>query len=91
MAPVQKGVRDADVLNHLVMHASRLSTCASVCEEVRNIMRTRATLMNTAQPMDIGALAKGEGRREGARARRVTGERQGEWQAASGKPTRESE
>ena len=29
-----------------------------VCEEVRNIMLTRATLMNTAQPINIGALEK---------------------------------
>ena len=53
------------VLNHLVMHATRLNTYASVCGEVRNIMLTRATLMNTAQPMDIGALDKAKGRDRG--------------------------
>ena len=41
------------------MRASRLNTYASVCEDVRNIMLTRATLMNTVQPEDIG---QGEGR-----------------------------
>ena len=60
-ALVRIGVKDTDVLNHLVIHASRLNTYALVCTEVRIIMLTRATLMNTAQPMDIGALDTGEG------------------------------
>ena len=38
VALVQRGVKDIDVLNHLVMHASPLHTHAFVCEEVRNIM-----------------------------------------------------
>ena len=59
---VQRRVKAADVLNHFVMHASRLNTCASVCEEVRNIMFTRATLLNTAQPKDIRALEQGKGK-----------------------------
>ena len=45
-----------DVLSHFMMHASPLNTWGSVCEEVRDIKLTRATLMDTAQPMDIGAL-----------------------------------
>ena len=55
MAFVHRGVKDTDVLNHLVMHASR----------VRNIMLARATLMNTAQPMDIVALDRGKGNGKG--------------------------
>ena len=54
-APVQRGVKDTDVLNHL---ATRLNTNVSLCEEVCNIMLTRGTLMNTAEPMDSGALDK---------------------------------
>ena len=66
VALVHGGVKDTHVLNHLVMHATRRNTYTSVCEEVRNIMFTRATLLNTA-PMDIGAPDKEKGR-----ARRVT-------------------
>ena len=47
------------------MHATRLNTYASVCEEVRNIMQIRATLMSTAHPMDIGALDKEKGKEKG--------------------------
>ena len=65
VALVQKGVKHTDVLNHLVMHASRLSTNALVCEEVRSLMLTRATLMNTAQQVDIGALDKQKGKEKG--------------------------
>ena len=60
VALVQRGVTDTDAMNHLVMHATRLNTYASVCEEVRNIMLTRATLMN-----DIGALDKEKGKEKG--------------------------
>ena len=60
-ALVQRGVKDRYVLNHLVMHATRLNAYASVCEEVRSIMLTRATLMNTAQLMDSGAMDKAKG------------------------------
>ena len=48
VALVHRGLKDTDVLNHLVMHAGRLNTYALVCQEVRNIMLARATLMNTA-------------------------------------------
>ena len=60
MVLAQKGAKDTDVLNHLVMHAR-----ASVRKGVRNIFPTRATLMNTAQPMDIGALGKVKGKDKG--------------------------
>ena len=63
VALVQRGVKDTDVVNHLVMHVSRLNTYALVYEQVRNIMLTRPTLMNTAQPMDIGALDKENGKK----------------------------
>ena len=62
VALVQREVKDTDVLNHFVMHASGLNTYALVCEEVRNIMLARATRMNTA-PMIIGAPDKGKTRR----------------------------
>ena len=70
VALVQRGVRDTDVLNHLVMHARRLNTNASVCVEVRNIMLTRATLMNTVQAVDIGTLDKEKGKVTRSEARR---------------------
>ena len=57
VALVQRGVKDTDVLNHLGMHATRLNTYVWLCEEVCNIMLTRGTLMNTAEPMDSGALS----------------------------------
>ena len=65
MALVQRGVKGTDVLDHLVVHAIRLNTYALVCEEVRYIMIARATLMNTAWPMDIGALDKVKGKEKG--------------------------
>ena len=65
---------------------------ASVCEEVRNIMLVRATLMNTAQPMHIGATDKGSARRARARAkaRRVKMATARGREAASRKSARES-
>ena len=71
-------MQGTDVLNHLVMHANQLKTCALVWEAVRHIMLARATLMNTAQPLDIGALTKGRSKRR-AGARRVS------WATARGK------
>ena len=59
----ERGVKGTE--DNLVMHANRLNMYASVCEEVRNTMLTRSTLMNTAQPMDIGALDKGKGKEKG--------------------------
>ena len=32
VAPVQRGVKDTGILNHLVMHVGRLSTCRRVRE-----------------------------------------------------------
>ena len=60
---VQRRVKGTDVLNHFVMHASRLNAFASVCEEIRDIMLPRATMMNTAQPLDIGAVEKRNGKK----------------------------
>ena len=88
MALVQRGVKDNDVLNFFVVHASRLNTYASVCEEVRINMLTKATLMNTAQPMDIGALGKRKGKEKGKGKKGHNGKGK---QAASGKPTREGD
>ena len=65
VALVQRGVKDTDVLNHLVTHGSQLNTYASACEEVRNILHTRATLMKAAQPMDIGALDRRKDKEKG--------------------------
>ena len=65
VALVQRGVKDTDVLNHLVTHGSQLNTYASACEEVRNILHTRATLMKAAQPMDIGALDREKDKEKG--------------------------
>ena len=87
VALVQRGVKERDVLNHLVMHATRLNTHASVCEEVRNIMNTRATLVNMAQPTDIGALDKVKRKRQRQKARRVTGaKRKGVGKQGAGSP-----
>ena len=91
MALVQRGEKDTDVPNHLVMLTSRLNSHASVCEEVRNIMRTRGTLVNTAQPMDTGALDKGTAKGK-ARRRRVTmSKARRKASRERGEPTRESE
>ena len=54
MTLVQRGVQDTVVLNHLVKHATRLNTYASVFEKVHKIMLTIATLMNTAQLTESG-------------------------------------
>ena len=52
VALVQRAVKDAELLNHLVMHAGRPSTYTLVREEVRLILITRASQAATPQAMN---------------------------------------
>ena len=80
-------VNDTDVPNHLVMHTSQFNTYVSVWEEVHNTMLTRTAVINTAQPMDIGALDNEQGK--GKKGDKARGKEKCE--QPSGKPMRESE
>ena len=59
IAVVQKGIEDEDLRRHVLMHASRLSTCPLVREEIRSIIMARETL-NGPTPMDVSAVYKGK-------------------------------
>ena len=59
IAVVQKGIEDEDLRRHVLMHASRLSTCPLVREEIRSIIMPRETL-NGPTPMDVSAIYKGK-------------------------------
>ena len=59
IAVVQKGIEDEDLRRHVLMHASRLSTCPLVREEIRSIIMARETL-NGPTPMDVSAIYKGK-------------------------------
>ena len=57
IAVVQKGIED--LRRHVLMHASRLSACPLVREEIRSIIMARETL-NGPTPMDVSAIYKGK-------------------------------
>ncbi len=62
---VNRGLRDADLLQHLLMQAGRLTTYTLVREEIRTITVARRPMMPTSEhtPMDIGWVdAKGKGK-----------------------------
>ena len=59
VALIQRGVKDTDVLNHWVTHASRLNTHMLVNKEVRNFTLTRSALALTTAPMDLSVCGRG--------------------------------
>ena len=58
IAVVQNGIEDEDLRRHVLMHASRCSTCHLVREEIRSIIMARDTLSGLT-PMDVSAVYKG--------------------------------
>ena len=68
IAVVQKGLEDDDLIRHLLMHASRLSTYPLVREELRSITKARDTPTGPV-PMDIGAVHKGKGKGKGKKGK----------------------
>ena len=69
---VQRGIEDEDLRRHLLMHATRLSTCTLVREEIRTIIMARDTMSGPA-PMDVSAVCtskgKGKGKETGKKGR----------------------
>ena len=68
IAVVQKGLEDDDLIRHLLMHASRLSTYPLVREDLKSITKARDTPTGPV-PMDIGAVHKGKGKGKGKKGK----------------------